>query len=67
LLWYNKHTEVLLSQAFRLRRTVRAHGSAVDGFAKIPLQASIFASWYNKHSEVLLRKPFGFPLLPMRA
>ena len=22
----------------------------IDGFAKIPLQASIFASWYNKHN-----------------
>jgi O-methyltransferase involved in polyketide biosynthesis len=45
--WYNRHSEALLCKASRLRRTVLTHGSVIDDLAKMPLQASIFASWYN--------------------
>ena len=30
------------------------HGCNIDGFAKMPLQASIFASWYNGHGITLI-------------
>ena len=45
---YNNFSEALPSQAFGLRPIRAKRGFVIDGFAKMPLQASIFASWYNK-------------------
>ena len=47
-LWYNNFSEALLTQAFGLRPDRALRGFVINGFAKMPLQASIFASWYNK-------------------
>ena len=47
-LCYNNFSEALLTQAFGLRPVRALRGFVIDGFAKMPLQASIFASWYNK-------------------
>ena len=58
-LWYNNFSEALLTQAFGLRPVRALRGFVIDGFAKMPLQASIFASWYNKDGGkrlVLIRK-----------
>ena len=37
----------LARQVFRLRLCTLARTAYNDGFAKMPLRASIFASWYN--------------------
>ena len=37
----------LARQVFRLRLCTLARTAYIDGFAKMPLRASIFASWYN--------------------
>jgi hypothetical protein len=52
---YNRHSTACRA-SLRLCRFVLPHGCAIYGFAKMPLQASIFASLYNKHSFVP-RKP----------
>lgn len=40
--------EALLPQSCGCRRRALLRTRAIVGFAKMPLQASIFASWYNK-------------------
>ena len=38
----------LARQVFRLRLCTLTRTAYIDGFAKMPLRASIFASWYNE-------------------
>jgi hypothetical protein len=45
-LWYNVRRSLLL-QSCGCRRRALLRTRAIVGFAKMPLQASIFASWYN--------------------
>ena len=45
--------ESLAAQAFAALTARASHGCDIDGLAKMPLQASIFASWYkNEKTEV---------------
>ena len=51
ILWYNVRRS-LLSQSCGYRRCALLRTCAIVGFAKMPLQASIFASWYNVCSRL---------------
>ena len=53
----------LARQVFRLRLCTLARTAYIDGFAKMPLRASIFASWYNdKNNTNRRRNNVPYPL-----
>ena len=46
-LWYNITRKALRCKSLGAAPPVHTHSRVIDGFTKMPLQASIFASWYN--------------------
>ena len=55
-MWYNGHMILAMRQVSAAAPPVRQRAArcAIDGFAKMPLRASIFASWYNCLRRMLL-------------
>ena len=54
MLYYTQ--KVLLRKPLGVRLRALCARCVIDGFAKMPLQASIFALWYNKKAGYAYKK-----------
>ena len=61
-MWYNGHMILAMRQVSAAAPPVRQRAArcAIDGFAKMPLRASIFASWYIAWDFAYKAKSSGF-------
>ena len=56
---YNSRRNPCLRQVFAVITARASPGCDIDGLAKMPLRASIFASWYNSRRNPCLRQVFA--------